>query len=400
MESVSYSLFNLFLVFVAAKIAGEVFERLRQPAVIGELLAGVLLGPYAFGVIREDAALEVVATLGVVLLMFYVGLETRRSEIVRVGRVGLLVGVLGIVLPMLSGYLFGLALGLGWPESLFIGTALVATSVGITARVLSDRGLLSTRLARIIITAAVVDDVLGLLVLSVATGVVKGSLDMGRIAWVGLEAIGFIALVVIALPWLVLKSEALLDRLHIKHAPFVVAVSAMLLFASAAEAIGLAAIVGAFFAGMGFAEGPDHWELQSKAEPLYEWLVPVFFVSMGVRVDVSLFVRPEVLVPGLILIAIAIATKVIGCGSAVAKEGPRAALAVGMGMVPRGEVGLIVAAMGQSLGIISPEVFAMIVLVVAVSTLIVPPVLPALFRLAHAADDIVVGAKIIDAESL
>lgn len=400
MTDISHSLFNLFIVFVAAKVGGELFERLRQPAVIGELLAGIVLGPYALGFIREDLALEVVSTLGVVVLMFFVGLETRRGEILRVGRSGLLVGALGIVLPMVSGYAFGSALHLGWAESLFIGTALVATSVGITARVLSDRGLISTRLARIIITAAVVDDVLGLLVLSVASGVVKGSLDIGRISLVGLEALVFIAGIVIVLPWLVVKSEALLDRMHIAHAPFIVAVASMLLFASIAESIGLAAIVGAFFAGMGFAEGPDHWELRTKTEPLYEWLVPFFFVLMGARVNVPLFLDPAVLLPGIALIGIAVMTKVVGCGLAVIGEGPRSALAVGVGMVPRGEVGLIVAAMGRSLDVISPAVFAMIVLVVCVSTLVVPPVLPALFRLADAGADTLSTAPVVDAEAL
>lgn len=363
MGDLSLSLLNLFVVFVAAKVAGEVFERLRQPAVIGELVAGVALGPYALGWVREDASLEVVATLGVVVLMFYVGLETRRSEIAKVGRAGLAVGTLGIVLPMACGYAFGKALGFGWAESLFIGTALVATSVGITARVLSDRGLISTRLARIIVAAAVVDDVLGLLVLSVASGAVKGSLDVGRISLVGFEAIAFVAAIILVLPWIVVKSEALLDRLHISNAPFAVAVASMLLFAAVAESIGLAAIVGAFFAGMGFAD-------------------------------------PSVLIPGLMLVAIAIATKVIGCGLAVANEGPRSALAVGVGMVPRGEVGLIVAAMGQSLGVLSAPAFAMIVLVVAATTLVVPPVLPALFRFASASPDQSILTPAVDAEML
>lgn len=400
MTDLSQSLLNLFLVFVAAKAAGELFERVRQPAVIGELLAGIVMGPYALGLIREDLALEVVSTLGVVVLMFYVGLETRRSEIMRVGRTGMLVGALGIVLPMLCGYAFGRVIGVGWAEALFIGTALVATSVGITARVLSDRGLISTRLARIVITAAVVDDVLGLLVLSVASGVVKGSLDVGRVTMIGVEAIAFIAAIVVVLPWLVVKSEALLDRMHISHAPFIVAVASMLLFASIAEAIGLAAIVGAFFAGMGFAEGPDHWELQTKTEPLYEWLVPFFFVLMGARVNVPLFLDPAVLLPGIALIGIAVGTKIVGCGLAILGEGPRAALAVGVGMVPRGEVGLIVAAMGQSLGVISAPVFAMIVLVVAVSTLVVPPLLPALFESAGATKDTIPTPHVVDAEAL
>lgn len=400
MPELSHSLLNLFFVFVGAKLAGELFERLKQPAVIGELVAGMVLGPYALGLIREDVTLEIVSTLGVVVLMFYVGLETRRSEIMKVGRVGLLVGTLGIILPLAAGYAFGAwVLDSSWQESLFIGTALVATSVGITARVLSDRGLISTRIARIVITAAVVDDVLGLLVLSGVSGAVKGGINIGRLSLVGFEAIAFIGVIVLVLPWLVVKSEDLLDRFKISHPPFALAVAAMLLFAAVAESIGLAAIVGAFFAGMGFAEGPDHWELQTKTEPLYEMLVPFFFVLMGARVELPLFADPAVLLPGLGLVVIAIVTKVVGCGLAVANEGPRTALAVGVGMVPRGEVGLIVAAMGQGLGMISASVYAMIVLVVAVSTIVVPPVLPALFRSAGASSEIK-ASPIVDAETL
>lgn len=399
MSELAHSLFNLFIVFVGAKVAGELFERMKQPAVIGELLTGVALGPYALGIIKEDVALEVVSTLGVVVLMFFVGLETKRSEIMKVGKTGLLVGGLGIILPLAGGYLFGrLYIDVPWQESLFIGTALVATSVGITARVLADRGLITTRIARIIITAAVVDDVLGLLVLSGVASVVKGSLDVGRLSLVGLEAAVFIGLVVVVLPWLVVKSEAVLDELRITHPPFAIAVAAMLLFAAIAESIGLAAIVGAFFAGMGFAEGPDRWELQTKTEPLYELLVPFFFVLMGARVELPLLAEPSVLLPGLALVVIAILTKVVGCGVAVAKDGMPTMLAVGVGMVPRGEVGLIVAAMGQSLDIIGPSVYAMIVLVVGVSTLIVPPLLPAVFARANAGAEVCEPA--ISAEDL
>lgn len=400
MEEASQVLVVLFIVFVAAKIAGEVFQRLHQPAVIGELLVGILIGPYALGFVQESAALEIVATLGVVVLMFYVGLETRRSEILKVGRVGLAVGGLGIVLPLLAGYGFGMAIGSQWSEALFIGVALVATSVGITARVLSDRGLISTRLARIVIAAAVVDDVLGLLVLSVASGVVQGSLNVGRITLIGIEAVAFVGVIIIVLPWLVVKSEDLLDRLHIAHAPFCVAVASMMLFAAVAEAIGLAAIVGAFFAGMGFADGPDRWELRTKIEPLYEWLVPFFFVLMGTRVDVKLFADPAVLIPGLLLVIIAVATKVVGCGLASASEGPRSALAIGVGMVPRGEVGLIVAAMGLTLGIVTAPVYAMIILVVTLSTLTVPPLLPRLFELAGATDEPSGGGVLAEPETL
>ncbi len=376
-------LVGLLVVLAAAKIAGELFERMKQPAVIGELLVGMLIGPYALGLVHQSPSLELMATIGVVILMFAVGLETKSGEIFHVGRTAFIVGAIGVVVPLAAGLGFGRAMGYPTPEALFIGTALVATSVGITARVLADRGLISTRLAKIVLAAAVIDDVLGMLVLSVVTGSVGGDLNAGRIALTMVEAVGFIAIVVLVGPRLVAKLEKPLEGLHIKNAPFVAALGSMFAFAALAESIGLAAIVGAFFAGMAFAECPPRWGLATKTESLYEWLVPYFFVMMGAAVNVKLFASPAVLVPGLVLVAIAVVTKIVGCGLGIINEGPRTALAVGVGMVPRGEVGLIVAAVGQRMGIITPTVYAMIILVVVVSTLVVPPVLPGLFQWAR-----------------
>jgi Kef-type K+ transport system membrane component KefB len=168
MEEGSNVLIALLLVFASGKVMGEIFERLKQPAVIGELIAGILIGPGLLGWVHPSETLSTVAIMGVIVLMFVVGLETRPTELFKVGMRALVVGSVGIVLPMIAGYYFGIALGLGNPEAIFIGTALVATSVGITARVLADRGFLSTTEARIILAAAVIDDVLGMLVLSFA----------------------------------------------------------------------------------------------------------------------------------------------------------------------------------------------------------------------------------------
>jgi Na+:H+ antiporter len=373
-------LVGLLVVFAAAKIAGELFERLRQPAVIGELLVGMLIGPFALGLVHSTPSLEVAATIGVAILMFAVGLETKSGDIFHLGRTAFVVGAAGVVVPLVAGVGFGRIMGYSAPEALFVGTALVATSVGITARVLSDRGLISTRLARIVLAAAVIDDVLGMLVLSVVTGSVGGDLNAGGIALTMVEAVGFIAIVVLVGPRLVAKLETPLEALHIKNAPFVAALGSMFAFAALAETIGLAAIVGAFFAGMAFAESPERWGLTAKTESLYEWLVPYFFVMMGAAVNIKLFASPAVLVPGVALVVIAVATKIVGCGLGIISEGPRTALAVGVGMVPRGEVGLIVAAVGERMGIITPTVYAMIILVVVASTLVVPPVLPGLFQ--------------------
>jgi Kef-type K+ transport system membrane component KefB len=379
MSETSRLLIDLLLVFAAGKFMGEVFERLRQPAVIGELLAGMIIGPGLLGWVLPSATLTTVATMGVIVLMFVVGLETRPSELFKVGGRAVVVGSVGIVLPLLAGFWFGKTLGHGNPEAMFIGTALVATSVGITARVLSDLGLVSTVEARIILAAAVIDDVLGMLVLSMVVGSARGQVDMWHIALVLGQVVVFIGFELLIAPRLIRRHAHWLDKLKIPNAGFVVALVVMMAMAALADSIGLAGIVGAFFAGMMFAETEDRWELVKQSKPLYEWLVPYFFVVTGMQVQASLFRDSSVLVPGLALVAIAVVTKVVGCGLGAYGMGWKRMVAIGVGMVPRGEVGLIVAATGLSMGVIGAQTYAMIILVVVVSTVAVPPILAFVF---------------------
>jgi Kef-type K+ transport system membrane component KefB len=278
-----------------------------------------------------------------------------------------------------AGFWFGKTMGFGSPEALFIGTALVATSVGITARVLADLGLISTTEARIVLAAAVIDDVLGMLVLSIVVGSAKGAVDVGHLLLVLGQVVVFVGFELFIAPRLIKRHAHWLDRLKIPNAGFVVALLVMLAMAVLSEWIGLAGIVGAFFAGMMFAETEDRWELATQAKPLYEWLVPYFFVVTGMQVQASLFSSTTVLVPGLALVAIAIVTKVIGCGAGAWGMGWKRMIAVGVGMVPRGEVGLIVASTGLAMKVISAQTYAMVILVVVVSTVAVPPILAFVF---------------------
>lgn len=373
------TLLQLFLVFAAAKAAGEVFERLRQPAVVGELLAGVVLGPSLLGWVRPGATLETLSAVGVVMLLFLVGLETRASDLLKVGRTALLAAVAGVAVPFAAGYAYLATLGEPPSASLFVGAALVATSVGVTARVLSDAGLVSTRAARIVLAAAVIDDVLGLVVLAVVTGAAGGGVDVAHLGLV-LGATGaFAGFQVLVAPRLVVRHAHLVERLRCSHAPLAVALAALLGLAALTEMLGLAAIVGAFFAGMAFADTRERWGLETHVRPIADFLVPFFFVTVGTHIDVRLLAQPAVLVPGLTLAAIAIATKVAGCGAGALGEGPRRALAIGVGMVPRGEVGLIVASAGLAAGVVTPGVYAMVVLATVVTTLVAPPLLPAVF---------------------
>jgi Kef-type K+ transport system membrane component KefB len=398
METATAVLTDLFVMFLIAKVAGEIFERLGQPAVIGELLAGMVIGPYALGWVgippqsmvdtfqgeaaeAMEAIYEIVAELGVIVLLFLVGLETRLSDILRVGARAGVVAVLGVIVPFGLGAGFILALGQPPIEALFVGTAMVATSVGITARVLADLGRLHGREARIILGAAVIDDILGMIVLAIMGGLGSGTgISLSSIGLIAAQAVVFTIFVALAGRHAVQRWSMHLERLRIRNAPFVVAVLLMLGLAVAAAKIGLAAIIGAFLAGMIFAELREQYELEKQALPLYEFLVPLFFVITGTHVDWRLFLDPSLLGLALSVTGLAIVGKVVGCGAGAWGLGPRSVAIVGVGMVPRGEVGLIVANVGKSLGIIPEAMFSTVVVMSVLTTLVVPPLLTLLYR--------------------
>ncbi len=393
---------QLLVIFVAAKLAGELFLRLRQPAVIGEILAGIVIGPFALGLIglpepevlhlfHEDKAaareavtlvLETIAELGVVVLLFFVGLETRLSDLLRVGLRSLVVAVLGVLAPFIGGTLLMLGLGYRTIEAIFMGTVLVATSVGITARVLRDVGALDSAEARIILGAAVFDDILGLLMLTVVSGVAaRGALEFGQVARVSLLALGFTA-VVGGLGAIAVRRffPPLVARLRIEQAPLVLALALMLALASLAATIGLAPIVGAFLAGMALAEVADRYHLHEQALPIYAFLVPYFFVVTGSLVDPRLFLQRETLWLALAVTLAAVATKALGAALGTLGLRLRSMAVVGFGMVPRGEVGLIVASIGLSLGVIERPLFSVAVVMSLLTTLLTPPLLVWLVR--------------------
>jgi Kef-type K+ transport system membrane component KefB len=380
MEHITKILFDLLLMFAAAKIMGELFERIKQPAVIGEIMAGILLGPYIFGVIHPSEVetfkvYQVLAEIGVIILLFRIGLQTKVDEIIRVGATSLVVAVLGVILPFFFGYLYTLTAEHTTVEAMFIGAAMVATSVGITARVLADLGVLDTRVARIILGAAVIDDILGLLVLSVVTGVGKGAISYVTIGLVTLEAIGFIIFLIIIGKRLIPLVGPKLDFFKSKNAPFALAVLFCLGLSAVASFIHLAAIVGAFMAGMVLAELDIQFKLSLKFESLYDFLVPFFFVVMGTQVDLSVFTKISLVQAAIILTIFAILGKLIGCGLGGITLGFKEASVVGVGMVPRGEVGMIVASIGLGMGVISSDLYSVVIFMVIVTTLLTPPVL-------------------------
>lgn len=390
MKEIADVLLDFFVIFVLAKAAAEVFHRLRQPVVIGELLVGVAIGPHALRLIdvplldkHEGLAMvyEVMTELGLVVLLFFVGLETRVTDLLRVGGRSLTVAVLGLVLPFALGTAFMGLTGHSRVEALFVGTALAATSVGITARVLRDMGVLSSNEARIILGAAVADDIMALLALTAVTQIGKeGGVDARELIVTAVVAIAFVAFTAAVGTHVVQRYSLHLERLRMENAPLAVALALMLGLSATAGQLGLAGIVGAFLAGMMLAESREQLRLERRAMPIYEFLVPFFFVLTGAKVDLGAFKEGGTIGLALAITSLAIAGKLLGCGAAGYGLGRRSMLIVGVGMVPRGEIGFVVASIALAQGSIGADVFSSVVFMSIATTLLVPPVLNPLYR--------------------
>ena len=391
-------LLGLVIILIGAKLGGELAERFHQPAVLGELVAGVVLGNLALvgfdglGFLATNEGIMILAELGVILLLFEVGMESNIKEMLSVGASSLLVACLGVIAPFFLGW--GLSVWLLPTEDglvhVFIGATLCATSVGITARVLTDLGKISTREAKIILGAAVLDDVLGLMILAVVSGVIAaanigGSLATSDIVVIVLKATGFLVGAIVIGSWLSPRIFRIASRLRIRGLLLTLALAFCFLLAYLANLIELAPIVGAFAAGLildevhyrDFLDRGDH-KVEELLHPINTFLVPVFFVLMGVKVDLSTFGQVEVLGFAALLSLVAIAGKMI-CALGVVEKGLDR-LSVAVGMVPRGEVGLIFAGIGAALilhgqPVISGTIFSAVVIMVIVTTLITPPLL-------------------------
>lgn len=367
---------DLFVVLLAAKLGDELFRRLGQPTLVGEILAGLLVGPAVFGLVEPSEVLEVFAELGVVFLLFWVGLETKLSDLREVGPTAMSVGILGVAIPFAGGVGLGVALGEGTATSLFIGAALTATSVGITSAVLLELGVLDQRASRTILGAAIVDDILALLLVAVAAGVAaEGGVDVGAIAVTAGIAVAFVAFVALGGTQLLARRPALLHTPRFSESPLLPAVIICLGLAAFASQIGLAAIIGAFLAGMIIAETRDQHPIEEEVAPLYAFFPPFFFAFIGLELSLAAFGELDtvLLLAGVTLLAVV--TKFAGAYVGALRMGRRDATFVGVGMVPRGEVGIIVAGIGNATGTIDGELFAIIVGMSVITTLVVPPIL-------------------------
>jgi Kef-type K+ transport system membrane component KefB len=398
-SSVSLILISLVVILISAKLGGAMMDRIHQPAVLGELIFGVLLGNlsllglHQFDYLKTNEGISLLAELGVIFLLFEVGLESNIKQMMEVGLSSFLVALVGVIVPMLLGWGVG-----AWflPQSstlvhVFIGATLCATSVGITARVLKDLGKTRTKEARIILGAAVIDDVMGLVILAAVSGIIKAA-DRGGagistldVSVIVLKAVAFLIIALWIGSRLSPRMFSLASKLNVGGMLLAVSICFCFLLSYLANRIELAPIVGAFAAGL--ILDPVHYQdfrdrgqhsIEELLRPISSFLVPVFFVLMGVKVDLKTFADSSILGFALMLTAVAILGKQT-CALAVLERGLDR-ISVGIGMIPRGEVGLIFASIGAALmlsgsPVVSSSTYSAVVIMVILTTLVTPPLL-------------------------
>jgi Kef-type K+ transport system membrane component KefB len=375
-------LVGLVLVWLAAKVAGEAMERIGQTAVLGELLAGVIIGPGVLGLVHESDVLHALAELGVLILLFEVGLESDLAELLRAGLQATLVALVGVVVPFAVGY--GVMHWFGHPTLLavFVGATFTATSVGITARVLRDLGRLQDAAAKVVLGAAVVDDILGLIILAVVTGVAQtGSVSLATAGLLSGKAFAFLVVAIVAGIRLAPTLVRWVGRLQARGTLIVYSVVFAVGLAAVADLMGLATIIGAFAAGLVLATTEKRVHIEERVKPIADLLVPVFFVTVGMKVQPAMlnpFAESSQFGIAMLLTAVAVASK-LAVGLAVYQRGVRR-WPVAVGMVPRGEVGLIFAGVGLASGVVAEGLYSALVVVVMLTTFAAPPWLKALYR--------------------
>ena len=375
-------LVGLVLVWLAANVAGEAMERVGQTAVLGELLAGVIIGPGVLGFVHESDVLHALAELGVLILLFEVGLESDLAELLRAAPQAALVALVGVAGPFAVGY--GVMQGLGHPALLavFVGATFTATSVGITARVLRDLGRLQDAAAKVVLGAAVVDDILGLIILAVVTGVAQtGSVSFATVGLLSGKAIAFLVVAILLGIRLAPTLVRWIGRLQARGTLIVYSVVFAVGLAAVADLTGLATIIGAFAAGLILTTTERREHIEERIKPVADLLVPVFFVTVGMKVQPAMlnpFAENTQFSVALLLTVVAVVSK-LAAGLAVYQGGVRR-WPVAVGMVPRGEVGLIFVGVGLSVGVIAEDLYSALIVVVMLTTFAAPPWLKALYR--------------------
>jgi Kef-type K+ transport system membrane component KefB len=386
MQHASDILFTLFVVFIAAQLGGEIAQRLKLPGVVGEIAAGCVIGPSLLGLITPDqiaigTPLDVLAEIGVVLLLFSVGLETRLEDLKKVGKVAFLVGVLGVAVPFAMGSLWAHGSGFSWDKSLFVAAAFVATSAGITARVLQELHALQRIESKVILGAAVIDDILAMLLLGVVVSLQGGGgFDPTHLVAVLVGAVGFIAVIGWGGTRVMRWNSDWLEKPRDPHSPLMIVLAMCLGLAYLSTLFGLAAIIGAFLAGMIASETQQRQTLEKQTMPLLALLTPFFFVVTGSKIDLHELASADALIMLAVVTAIAIVSKLIGGWLGSLSLGRRSATIIGFGMVPRGEVGVVIASLGLAAGVFNNRMYAIIVAMSLLTAMVTPPVLAALLQ--------------------
>lgn len=386
MHHASAILFTLFVIFVAAQLGAEIAQRLKLPGVVGEIAAGCIVGPSVLGWVQLDqiadgTPLSVIAEIGVVLLLFSVGLETRLDDLKKVGKSALLVGVLGVIIPFAAGALWAHGEGYEWAKSMFVAAAFVATSAGITARVLQELGVLQRMESRVILGAAVIDDILAMLLLGVVVSMQGGGeLNIKSLLITLGSAVGFIAVIGWGGSKVMRRNSAWLDKPLSPWSALNIVLALCLGLAFLSTEFGLAAIIGAFLAGMIASETRQREELEHQVGPLLALLTPFFFVITGAKINLAELANAHALWLLLVVTLIAIASKLLGGYLGARSLGNRGALIVGFGMVPRGEVGVVIASLGLAAGVFTEQIYAVIVAMSLLTAMVTPPILAVLLK--------------------
>lgn len=376
----------LVVVLGAAKLFGALAQWIGQPAVLGELVAGVLLGTSVVGLVDpKNEVLHLLAEIGVVILLFEIGLETDLRKLMQVGGASAVVAVVGVVLPFALGYGVCRLLGLGNLVAIVAGATLTATSVGITARVLSDLNRLQEPESQIILGAAVIDDVIGLVILAVVAGLAQGQeVTAFGVAMTTAMAFGFLAGTLLIGRLIVPPLVRFVSRVDLPGTPTMLAVMLAFGLAWLASVVGSAMIIGAFAAGLLLRGTPKAHDVERGVAHLGHFFVPIFFVSVGAAVDIRVFNLLEpgnhqtLLVGGLLIVAAMVGKFLAGYAPWWFRGNKKI---IGVGMIPRGEVGLIFARMGLAAGVFDPGLFSAVTLMVMVTTFMAPPLLKLLFPL-------------------
>ncbi|MEH7252810.1 cation:proton antiporter [Neobacillus niacini] len=372
-------IFELAIILLASKIAGDISVKLGQPSVLGKLLVGIVLGPAVFGILSDSATLEELSQIGVILLMFIAGLETDIEEFKRSGKASTIVGLSGIIVPLAGGYLAGVFMGMGTFQALFLGLLLSATSVSISVQALKELNKLKSKEGATILGAAVIDDVVVIIALAFLLSMSGGGdVHLGLLL---LNKVLFFAGAILVgwkvVPWILKK----FDSLKVSQTTITAALIICFLFAYVAEMTGVAAIIGAYIAGIAISLTNFKQEIVEKVETIgYSIFVPIFFTSIGLKV--SFAGMTEYIWPIIWLSILAILTKLIGAalGAKASKFSWRSSLGIGAAMVSRGEVALIIAAIGLESNLVSQELFGALVVVVLITTIVTPPMMKLIFN--------------------